>query len=398
MKFDLNSFLISLSTALDLSEEDLFGINLHHSKRVSYISLRIAKEIKFTKKECFDITALALLHDNGITESCQKVNFSKELVKLESIYEHCEIGEYNIKDFPFFSGVKNVIKYHHENFDGSGFFGKSFNEIPIMSQIISFADKLDVVFNLENDSLSNRQKIKQYVIENSNKLHSDKISQIFFKLYEQRSFWLDLKSMAITSSLKEHIPKIKIITSLDEIYEITKVFTRIIDSKSKFTSKHSSGLIELADKMSDFYKFDYDKKIKFKIAASLHDVGKLAIPNYILDKSSALETEEYDKIKTHTYYTYYILKSISGFEEISHWASRHHERLDGSGYPFGLEKSNLSFESRLMSCLDVYQALREDRPYREGMEHNKIMNILNEMGNKNYIDTSIVRDIHYNLS
>ena len=88
------------------------------------------------------------------------------------------------------------------------------------------------------------------------------------------------------------------------------------------------------------------------------------------------------------------MQGINGFEEITKWASNHHEKLDGSGYPEGLVAKDLDFNSRLITCLDIYQALREDRPYRKSMDHNKAMEILKSMAEAGQLDHIIVDDIN----
>jgi len=129
------------------------------------------------------------------------------------------------------------------------------------------------------------------------------------------------------------------------------------------------------------------------IAATLHDLGKLAISNAILDKPGKLSEIEMERMKSHTYYTTMALQNIEGFEKISSWAGNHHEKLSGNGYPFGHDAAVLGFEERLMGCLDMYQALTEERPYRKGMEHAMALSILEENAKRGLIDRKIVDDI-----
>lgn len=181
--------------------------------------------------------------------------------------------------------------------------------------------------------------------------------------------------------------------SFNEIKNVTSMFTNIIDSKSSFTIKHSRGLAKKIEVMADYYEKNNLEKTKLIIAASLHDIGKLTIPKEILNKPGKLVDKEYQIIRRHPYYTRIFLESIKGFEEITEWASNHHEKLDGSGYPRGLTGDKLDFNSRLMSCLDIYQALTENRPYRERFSHQKSIKILREMGEEGLIDKDIVEDI-----
>ncbi len=154
MVFNLTEFLMSICFTLDFVELDLAGVTSNHSKRVSYISFKIGENLGLNKKELYDITALAILHDNGASEKIlHNILLGKNIESLTLIEhkkEHCTIGERNISSFPFNSNVKNVILYHHENFDGTGFFNVAGNDIPLMSQIIHLADILDLNFNLKS--------------------------------------------------------------------------------------------------------------------------------------------------------------------------------------------------------------------------------------------------------
>lgn len=129
------------------------------------------------------------------------------------------------------------------------------------------------------------------------------------------------------------------------------------------------------------------------IASDLHDIGKLAIPNDIIDKAGKLTDTEFNQIKAHAFYTRKTIEAVKGFEDIADWAANHHEKLDGTGYPFGLTADTLCFESQLIGCLDIYQALTEDRPYRKSMSHNDACQILEDMANSNKISREITADV-----
>ena len=135
--------------------------------------------------------------------------------------------------------------------------------------------------------------------------------------------------------------------------------------------------------------YDDETCDKMYLAGALHDVGKIAIGNEILEKPARLTYEEFAKMKNHAGYTYMILSNVNGFEEIRDLAAFHHERLDGSGYPFGKKADELNQLQRIMACADIYQALTEKRPYKDGMSHEKACSILKEMAEKNWIDKEI---------
>ena len=127
-----------------------------------------------------------------------------------------------------------------------------------------------------------------------------------------------------------------------------------------------------------------------KIAGNFHDLGKLMIPNSILEKPGKLSKDEFNIIKSHTYYTYQVLSSIGGLGRITAWASYHHEKLNGKGYPFHLDCSDLDIGSRIMAVSDIFVALREDRPYRKSMGKEGVYKILKKHGEDYFIDIKIV--------
>ena len=398
MVFNLNSFLISLSTALDCAEQEIMHITTHHSKRCAYMVLRIAQEMGMHHDESFDLCSLALMHDNGITQAFLKQNIlnegsDKNLSLLENLKEHCSIGEDNVKSFPFLTRPKNVILYHHEYLDGSGLYGKKGDEIPLMSQIISLVDDLDINFELLHTTLKNVDEINNFVITRSGKLFHEDIKEAFLRLSTQITFWRDLRDENIISALQDYLPDISVYIEPTELLAITAIFSLIIDAKSEFTAIHSLDLMDKAETISHHYKWDKAKSIKFQMAANLHDLGKLAMPLSILEKTQALSEEEFNTIKEHAYITHAILGNIEGFEEIHEWAASHHERLDGSGYPFGLTAKDLSFESKILASLDVYQALTENRPQRKALSHAQAMHIMHAQVFKGLLDVGIVKTI-----
>lgn len=397
MLFSLNEFLMAVSFALDFVEMDILGMPSNHGKRTAYITINIAKEIGFSFEELHDLTALAMLHDNGLSEySLHKKLIKRELTNaavLEDVKEHCVIGEKNIKNYPLLTNIKNVIKYHHERYDGMGFFNLKENEIPVMSQIIVIADTIEKNYKLQVNNHEMQKEIIEFVKSQENIMFSSTIVDAFLKIVLNKEFWENLKDEFIDTALKNEIPEYSLELSFEEIHNITSVLSKIIDSKSNYTKRHSQELSEKVAIMADYYGFGIEEKMKLIIAADMHDIGKLAVPNVILDSPNKLSDEEFEIVKKHSYFTRIALNGIKGFEDITEWASNHHEKLNGRGYPFGKLDSDLDFNSRLLCCLDIYEALTEERPYRVGLSHKEAMDIVNKMKEDGFVDGNIVNDI-----
>lgn len=393
MKINLNSFLTSVSLALDAVEEELFKTTTNHSKRVAYIALRLGELFKLDEKTRFDLCSYAIIHDNGIIQAYQKSKREKKSLELEGLEAHCEIGENNIKSFPFLTKQQNIILYHHERYDGKGFYGKKGDQIPLLSQLIYIADMLDTNFELNNITLKTQEAVTKYVINGENTLFSPELVEKFLELSQITSFWFDLDRTSILNIYSKRIPEFNIDITYKKMLDISNIFSTIIDAKSEFTARHTNELVEKAKIIAEHYKLDEDKSFKLQIAANLHDLGKLSTPIEILEKPGPLSKDELFIMKKHVYYTFSILDNIQGFEEINKIASSHHERLDGKGYPFGREEIQLDFEERLLACLDVYQALIEERPYRKAMNHKEAMEILDTTVENKILDKEIINTI-----
>jgi HD-GYP domain-containing protein (c-di-GMP phosphodiesterase class II) len=183
-----------------------------------------------------------------------------------------------------------------------------------------------------------------------------------------------------------------------ELRSIVHIFSCIVDAKSPFTKAHSDGVARLARLIGNLFKLTEKSCEKLELAGLLHDIGKLRQPDALLEKIDKLTTEEYAHIQRHSFDTYAILKRIHGLEDIALWAAQHHERIDGSGYPYHLGEEGVSMEARIVAVADVFQALAQKRPYRDSLHPEEIMKILYEMASDGKLDHSIVKMVSQNLT
>lgn len=397
MKISLDRTVRALSSALDLAGvssienssviEKISNVNysehrfLNHSKETAYIALELGNCLHFSDEQLKALYISSLLHDTGATD-----NFAYSHSSDNFIREHCLIGANTLESFPIYSNINNIIKYHHENWDGSGPMKMQFDSIPIESQIIRLSDVVDVIYNRKIPSYKQRTNITKWLIQQTNVLFSKKLIDAFLAVSSTDAFWFNLESLSVDGFPLDNIaPKTNIYLNLQQFGSIANIFSKVIDNKSKFTARHSIGISELAYNVSKHIGYDEEKCEKMKIAGLLHDIGKLAIPNTILDKNGPLTKDEFSIIKSHVYYTKMILDRIGDIPDISNWAGNHHEKLNGKGYPRLLKAPDLSEECRIMCICDIYQALTEDRPYRKGLSSEKAFSILDSMALDNFV-------------
>lgn len=178
---------------------------------------------------------------------------------------------------------------------------------------------------------------------------------------------------------------------------MTELFQKIIDFRSRFTATHSAGVSATSKMLSRIIGLSKIEIRLMEVAGNLHDLGKLAIPNSILEKPGKLTKKEMAVMKSHTYYTYSIINTIDGLQQVAEWAAYHHERLDGSGYPFRCKADELDTGARILMVADIFTALAEDRPYRKGMSREGIVQIIKQFSDRQLLDSMIVRLLFENF-
>ena len=407
MKLNLTDTLYALSFALDTVQYEMGGISNEHGKHVAFISYFMGKYLNYDNDKLNDLVGLAILHDNAFTEYVREEYNNGELLDYNTLVDneinklrngfltlprHNVVGEENIRLIPFRTDVKDVILYHHENADGSGPLKKKDYETNEMAQIIHIADMMDVLFDLKKITKEEFDNAIIKIKNLENRLFSTKMVETLVNSFTYNEIKI-LQTEGVIPYLKNNLESHIYDYSDEQIKGICLFFAKIVDYKSSTTKNHSLGVAEKCYKMAKYYGFDDDKAIRFYFAGAFHDVGKLIINNDILEKPGKLTKDEFEFIKNHAKATEIILSKIDGIEDISRWAGRHHEKLDGSGYNHALSAKDLSFEDRLLACIDIYQALSEKRSYKDEFVHDDSIKIMKEMAYDNKIDLNIVLDI-----
>ncbi|WP_341878156.1 HD-GYP domain-containing protein [Defluviitalea saccharophila] len=159
-------------------------------------------------------------------------------------------------------------------------------------------------------------------------------------------------------------------------FDTVKVLANAIEVKDTYTKGHVDRVTKYSTAIAKKLNFDKNRLEKVRIAAVLHDIGKIGIPDEILNKPARLTEDEFNIIKLHPLKGYEIIKDIPALKDISIHVKQHHERIDGKGYPEGLKANQISLEAKIISVADAFDAMTSDRPYRKGMNIDKAINIL----------------------
>jgi putative nucleotidyltransferase with HDIG domain len=163
-----------------------------------------------------------------------------------------------------------------------------------------------------------------------------------------------------------------------------KALARTVDAKSSWTAGHSERVADIALKIGKSLGLDTSSLINLQRAAFLHDIGKIGVPVAVLDKPGKLSHEEFNLIKAHPQIGRRILEPIKAYDEIIPMVVEHHERFDGKGYPDGIKGSSISLGARILAVADVYDALKSDRPYRDGMPFEQVIEIIKQEAGRQF--------------
>lgn len=210
---------------------------------------------------------------------------------------------------------------------------------------------------------------------------SHPVSQPFFQAFAiaERSadFWQVLVAPHLEAMVLR-LPPGSAAVSFDDEYldDVTIAFAKIVDAKSPYTADHAKRVALFTDMIAEALGLGHDHRRWLRRAAMLHDVGKLAISNSILNKPEKLNPDEWRVLRQHTVLSDGILNRISPLRPIAPIVAAHHERLDGNGYPNGLRGDQVSLEARILTVADVFDALCAERPYKTGMSSSKALDII----------------------
>ncbi len=167
-------------------------------------------------------------------------------------------------------------------------------------------------------------------------------------------------------------------------------FNQLLDLKDLNTGVHSTRLAEWGMRVGQELGLEESELQNLEVAALLHDIGKMGIPDAILRKPGRLDADEYALMKKHPEYGWAVLRMLPGFERAALDILHHHENFDGKGYPAGLKELEIPVVSRIVSVIDAFDAMVSSRPYRVGLPHEEAVRRLIESSGTQF-DPAVVR-------
>ena len=409
-----------MSYALDLTEGACPG----HTVRTCVLGMRIGRELGLSEDLLHDLYYALLLKDVGCSSNasrlCQIVGndeiAAKRLTKttdwtrfewkqMQYMLKHaharsgpahrlrgvarmvrnsgdnasqlirlrCDKGAKVARDLGLGNSTAGAIYCLDEHWNGLGYPDHLVGEdIPLLARIASVAQVFEV-FRREYGEAAAVDVVQR----RSGRWFDPEIVRVTVSLARRGVLSAGLDEEGIEHAMASQQPALRrVSTDSYTIDSICVAFAGVVDAKSPYTYRHSTGVAKAAMQIGQCLNLLPRELVTLRRAGLLHDIGKLSVPNSILDKQGKLSADEWAAIRMHPYYTYEILSRVTGFEEIAKIAASHHEKLDGSGYHLGLTAAELPLLSRILTVADMFDALSSDRPYRERLTHDEVLTIL----------------------
>lgn len=388
---ELYPLLSSLTAATDL----ISPVLVDHHKKVSFVAATIGKTFGLDDHSLQRLTLAAAVHDiGGLSIKTRVQTFEFEVTHPD---RHTLPGYSLLAGFAPFADLARLIRFHHVYWqNGQGLMDRG-EEVPLLSHLIHLSDRIAVQLDPNREILSQKTEIVQRITAGSGEMFVPEQVEAFRAVAGKEVFWLDLISPSVSTILQERFPLGGMDLDRGELLDLAEMFRRVIDFRSRFTATHSSGVAAVAVAIANHSGFKKDDPDRIRIAGLLHDIGKLVVPVEILEKRQGLTNEDFAIIYKHPYFSAEILRGIEGFEDICQWGSLHHERLDGTGYPYKKTAEEIPQGARILSVADTFTALMEDRPYRCGISASSTDRIMRDMATCHKLDKNFVALIYENI-
>jgi len=398
MQLRLHQVIIGLTHALDLVGVD----EVRHGKRVAVMAEAIARELGWNERERVFILQAGMLHDCGVSRTREHQNITAKL-ECEDVMAHCLRGEEYLLACPPLTGFAPVVRWHHTRWEHLS------DEVPekirVAANLIFLADRVDTLqvpyilgeAGRQNAILWEYPSIIERVRKLSGTFFSPELVEAFIKSATTEAFWLAMDPGYLDEDVAHFASLDDRQLSMHDMLDIANLFARVVDAKSAYTHDHSRRVAKIARHLAERAGRSGETLDLVEAAGLLHDLGKLRIPDDILDKPASLTREERALINRHAYDSFRILRNVFGATPIAYWAGAHHENLLGTGYPFHRPGKQLDLEARIISVADIFQALSQTRPYREQQSRDEVFAQLLERAQAGRVDNEVVELLEQEL-
>lgn len=366
---------------------------MDHGERVAFLVLSFFRsDGNCTPIQLKKICYLCMLHDVGAykTELIDSLVDANTLFRFEvrNTFAHSIYSYLFLKECTFLDEYVHSVLFHHFPYDR---LIKTDCENKLLASRMFLADRLDIMITkgraktagdvfhyLDNPVFSKDDIARLKELE----LQSGLVTRLIENTYLDELF-----QFLETKNLED-----------DQIASLAEMLPNTIDFRSESTVTHTAATVEIALALAELFSMTPKQKQDIYYGALLHDIGKISVSLMILEKQSALTNSEFTVMRDHVLLSEYILKDHVS-KKVLHIAVRHHEKLDGSGYPYGLKGNSLTRSERIVAVADILSALMGRRSYKEPFPEEKVREIITQMADQGKICSEVASTAlaHYDL-
>jgi HD-GYP domain-containing protein (c-di-GMP phosphodiesterase class II) len=385
--------LFKLVTALSEAMDLVSPVVADHHLRTAWFAVNLATKMGFSEKEVRRIFFSALLHDIGafsLRERLDTLNF-----EFDNPHHHACLGFQLLHDFIPLEEEAKIILAHHTWWEPVSENEVGGYQVPAASHVIHLADRIAILVEEDCDIIGRSDDILSLILSQSGTMFMPLAVDALLELSVEERFWFDVFQPDLLDRLQLQLNPSHLRLDVRDLEEMAHVFGKIIDYRSPFTAAHSAGVAAVAEVLARVLGFSQENCRVIKVAGYLHDLGKLAVSKEILEKNSRLDQKEYTHVQHHALHTHRLLEKVPDLGYGITWASQHHERLDGSGYPDHSSSGDIAFGSRVIAVADIYTAITEKRPYRAALSGREALVELKHMTENGYLDSEVFQALTF---
>uniref|UniRef100_B8DRK0 Metal dependent phosphohydrolase n=1 Tax=Nitratidesulfovibrio vulgaris (strain DSM 19637 / Miyazaki F) TaxID=883 RepID=B8DRK0_NITV9 len=370
---------VAFSRALDLVSPAVAAHHVH----VGFIAARLAERLGLPDRDRCELLLASLMHDAGAVPLKAAL---EGLVFEQDMDSHSRAGAVMLGTCPRLAEAARLVRHHHAPWCH----GRKEDGVPAIAHLIHLADRLVVQLRRDEDPARQFSRALKRLERGRSILFRPDALDALHDLTVDPDFAAGLRAPECHLHTGAGHRLEGEVLDADGIISFSALFSLVIDSRSPFTATHSSGVAETARLLARWAGFDGPQGKALYVAGLLHDIGKLGVPLDILEKPGRLDEQEMAGMRRHAAHSMDILASVPGFTSVATWGALHHERMDGSGYPYGLTGDDLPLPARIVAVADVFTAIAEDRPYRRGMPPEAARAVLRDQARDGKLDGGLV--------
>ena len=366
-----NCILHIISNMLKMQNAKL----LDHGSRVGYLVAKMLETKGLSEKDILEGYLMGLLHDIG----AYKTEEIDKLIQFETknVCEHSVYGYLILELAEVMKEKADVVLYHHTPWDKIDGLTDKKKEL---ANLIFLADRVEIYVRSKHEPIA-MELLKKHPLYSNDNL------ELFFAADQKYDLQKRLLDGSFINDTEKYLYRAEF--PEEELKKWIRMVAFLIDFRSESTVTHTITMVSASISIAKQMGLGKQQLDEIYTGAYIHDLGKIAIPLEILEKPGKLTFDEMEVMKTHILLTGNIIRGHVS-DNVYKIAIRHHEKVNGEGYPYGIKDDELTLAEKIVAVADIYSALSGKRSYKEKFDKEKIISIMMQMAEREQIDKEVV--------